>query len=405
MELSVFGLSVCKNPSTIYHNLVQNSQVMEQTHQVLARKYRPKNFEEFVRQEHITKPLINALTHNRIHHAFLFTGTRGVGKTTLARILAKCLNCQPKITPNPCGTCDSCMEIAGGQSIDIIEFDAASHTKVDDMREILENAQYLPSKSRYKIYIIDEVHMLSKSSFNALLKTLEEPPSHIKFLFATTDPEKLPTTILSRCLHFSLQKINLRDIQQQLEKILTLESIEFDKPALLEIAKHGQGSMRDALSLLDQAIAYGGGKVEMSSIKEMLSLVDIDYIFSLAGHLITGNAKQTLAISKQLSTNGDNLKNTLHNLLEVLHQLSIMLLLPEQSPEQAHTTELKKLTKNASQAQLQLYYQIIVDGIKNFDLAPNSAIAFEMILLRMLAFNPNAPKGSKAEKKKPADPS
>lgn len=377
-------------------NTVQKNKAAKdpQKNQVLARKYRPKNFSEFVGQTHTTKTLSNALESGRLHHAFLFTGTRGVGKTTVARILAKCLNCEQGISATPCGECDSCQEINAGQSMDLIEFDAASHTRVEEMREVLENAQYLPSKSRYKIYLIDEVHMLSKSSFNALLKTLEEPPSHIKFLLATTDPHKLPITVLSRCLQFNLQKISVSDIKAQLIKLLELENIKFDESALEAIAKHGQGSMRDALSLLDQSIAYGDGQVLISDIKAMLSLVDSDHLLKLLEAIIDNDAKQVLALSAQLSQNGGNLPSTLQSILEVLHQLSIELLLPN-----THN-DLSTLAKKTNQAQIQLYYQIITEGLKSFSFAPNESIGFEMALLRMLAFNLNVDE-AQVEKKKP----
>lgn len=356
-------------------------------HQVLARKYRPKNFAEFIGQDHVAKTLINALENNRLHHAFLFTGTRGVGKTTVGRILAKCLNCQTGISAEPCGKCNSCCEIAGGQSLDLIEFDAASRTKVEDMREVLENAQYLPSNSRYKIYLIDEVHMLSKSSFNALLKTLEEPPSHVKFLLATTDPSKLPITILSRCLQFNLQKISTLDIQNQLKKILKLESIKYDDQALFEIAKHGQGSMRDALSLLDQAIAYGNGQVKMVQISKMLGLINDNYVDLILAAIINNDTGEMLALSEKLYQNGNNLEEVLSQLLEALHQLSILNLLPDYQKMSTYATDLSKYTKQINQAQIQLYYQIISEGIKRFALAPNEKIAFEITLLRVLAFN------------------
>ena len=364
-------------------------------HQVLARKYRPKDFSEFVGQQHVVKTLSNALESGRLHHAFLFTGTRGIGKTTVARILAKCLNCEKGIRAKPCGVCDSCQEINVGQSMDLIEFDAASHTKVEDMREVLENAQYLPSKSRYKIYLIDEVHMLSKNSFNALLKTLEEPPKHIKFLLATTDPHKLPITVLSRCLQFNLQKISLSDIKEQLVKLLKAEKIKFDTPALVEIARHGQGSMRDALSLLDQAIAYGNGSVKLKDIKTMLGLIDTDHMIELMQYLVENKAEKVLKLSEKLSQNGDNFLNTLHHLLDLLHQLSVTILLPDDAQEDKQYQALQKIISHTNQAQIQLYYQIVTQGVRDFNLAPNEKIAFEMILLRMLAFNPQ-----NAQKKK-----
>ncbi len=354
-----------------------------ENYQVLARKYRPKNFAEFIGQAHSVKTLMNALNHNFLHHAFLFTGTRGVGKTTIARILAKCLNCEKGISDTPCGTCNSCLEIAGGRSMDLIEFDAASRTKVEDMREILENAQYLPSKSRYKIYLIDEVHMLSKSSFNALLKTLEEPPSHIKFLLATTDPQKLPITVLSRCLRFNLQRISQADIGKQLAHILNAEKINFDETALKHIANYGEGSMRDALSLLDQAIAYGNGQVKIDEVSAMLGLVEHDSVVMLAKYLLHDEVKKTLALSEKLVNSGNNLRHTLSNLAELFHRLAIIKLADELETDKT----LSALASNVSQAELQLYYQISIDGQKQLGFAPNEQIGFEMVLLRILAFN------------------
>ena len=354
-----------------------------ENYQVLARKYRPKNFAEFVGQTHSVKTLMNALNRQFLHHAFLFTGTRGVGKTTIARILAKCLNCEKGISDTPCDACNSCLEIAQGQSMDLIEFDAASRTKVDDMREILENAQYLPSKSRYKIYLIDEVHMLSKSSFNALLKTLEEPPSHIKFLLATTDPQKLPITVLSRCLQFNLQKISQTDIEKQLAHILNTEKIDFDKAALKHIANYGEGSMRDALSILDQAIAYSSGQVKIDEITAMLGLVKRGDVVTLAKYLLQDEGKKTLEISKKLINSGNNLRHILIDLAELLHRLAIIKFAGELETDK----ELSTLASNITQAELQLYYQITIDGQKQLDFAPNEQIGFEMVLLRILAFN------------------
>lgn len=355
-------------------------------HQVLARKYRPQNFREFVGQVHVTKTLINALKTKRLHHAFLFAGTRGVGKTTIARILAKCFNCQANISPTPCGKCNSCLSIADGQSLDLIELDAASRTKVEDMREVLENAQYLPTASRYKIYLIDEVHMLSTNSFNALLKTLEEPPKHIKFLLATTDPHKLPITILSRCLQFNLEKINKATIEKQLAKLLKLESISFDKEALSEIARHGDGSMRDALSLLDQAIAYGGGKVELEQIKSMLGLIDTSWTNRLLKAIFNADAEQILTISDKLYQHGYHLLEALQSLLEAFHQLSIALLLPNYKKYSLSGLDLAPLKSKTTQAQVQLYYQIVNDGIKHFDYTGNEKQTFEITLLRLLSF-------------------
>ncbi|MBE8190290.1 MAG: DNA polymerase III subunit gamma/tau, partial [Candidatus Thioglobus sp.] len=270
-------------------------------YQVLARKYRPHTFSEMVGQTHTVKTLVNALDGNNLHHGFLFTGTRGVGKTTIARIFAKSINCEKGVSSKPCGKCETCLEIDKGQSVDLIELDAASHTGVDNMRDILENAQYMPTKNRYKIYLIDEVHMLSKSSFNALLKTLEEPPEHIKFLLATTDPQKLPITVLSRCLQFNLQKLNHEEILGQLKFIMEAEKLTFEEAALSQIADFGDGSMRDALSLLDQSIAYGNGSVMSKDIKAMLGLVLHDDILILATHLFNQDAKEVMNFIKDLA--------------------------------------------------------------------------------------------------------
>ncbi len=371
---------------------------MRKKYQVLARKYRPKLFSEFISQEHTVKALTNALDSNRLHHAFLFTGTRGIGKTTIARILAKCMNCEQGISSKPCNSCSSCEEINNAQSIDLIEFDAASHTGVSDIREILENSQYLPSKSRYKIYLIDEVHMLSKSSFNALLKTLEEPPSHIKFLLATTDAKKLPITVLSRCLQFNLQKIPVKAIEEQLVKILNKEKIKFQTKALTYIASAGEGSMRDALSILDQAIAYCANNITEKKIKSMLGLVNHNQILKLVQGLINNKPQTVLDISEHISQSGDSFHNTLNELLVLLHKLSIANLMPDADIDD----DIISLAKNTEQAKLQLYYQIGIDGLKYLDYAPNEHIGFNMALMRMLAFanSNNKNKTTKEEKKK-----
>lgn len=355
---------------------------MAEKYQVLARKYRPKLFSEFIGQTHIVQALTNALDNQRIHHAFLFTGTRGVGKTTIARILAKCINCEQGISSTPCDNCDSCCEINNANSMDLIEFDAASYTGVNDIREILENAQYLPSKSRCKIYLIDEVHMLSKSSFNALLKTLEEPPSHIKFLLATTDAKKLPITVLSRCLQFNLQKISTQDITKQLEKILKKEKIKFSKKAVQQIAEYGEGSMRDAQSILDQAIAYCAGNITDKSIKSMLGVINHNQILDLIDNIINNNAQIVLDISNSIYEQGDSFYNALKELLILLHKLSIAHLIPASNADK----KIAKLITKTSQAKLQLYYQIVIDGLKYLDLAPNEHTGFNMVLIRMLSF-------------------
>jgi len=296
---------------------------MSEHYEVLARKYRPHNFKELVGQTHTIRTLVNALDSDNLHHGFLFTGTRGVGKTTIARIFAKSVNCEEGVSSNPCGECATCIEIDKGQSVDLIELDAASHTGVDHMREILDNAQYTPTKNLYKIYLIDEVHMLSKSSFNALLKTLEEPPSHIKFLLATTDPKKLPITILSRCLQFNLNKLSHDEILNHLKFVMNEESLKFDDNALSKIAEFGNGSMRDALSLLDQSISFGNGSVLEKDLKEMLGLINHDEINHLASLVCDRDAEKILLFVKKMAHKGENLSNALKDLTSLFHKISI----------------------------------------------------------------------------------
>jgi DNA polymerase-3 subunit gamma/tau len=353
---------------------------MNKEYQVLARKYRPHSFSELVGQTHTVKTLVNALETNNLHHAFLFTGTRGVGKTTLARILAKSINCEQNLSSTPCGTCQTCLEIDKGQSIDVLELDAASHTGVDHMREILENAQYAPSKNRYKIYLIDEVHMLSKSSFNALLKTLEEPPKHIKFLFATTDPQKLPITILSRCLQFNLSRLSIEEIYTQLVYILKAENITFEEPAIQQIAIFGNGSMRDALSLLDQSIVFSQNNVRLQDIKAMLGLVADKDIKTLATYLFKNDAKNMVDFVAKLVHRGENLNNALKDLSALFHAVSLAQTLGDA------TEEVQKLSTLISPQDLQVFYQMALHGIRDMAFAPNEQVGFEMTLLRMLAF-------------------
>ena len=357
---------------------------MSEHYQVLARKYRPHTFEELVGQTHTVKTLVNALNNNTLHHGFLFTGTRGVGKTTIARIFAKSINCEQGVSANPCGKCTTCIEIDKGQSIDLIELDAASHTGVDHMREILENAQYLPTKDRFKVYLIDEVHMLSKSSFNALLKTLEEPPKHIKFLLVTTDPQKLPVTVLSRCLQFSLNKLTHDEILTQLKFIMGSEGLDYEESALSKIADFGNGSMRDALSLLDQSISYGNGSVLEKDIQAMLGLVQHDDIVELATLLVERKPAEIIAFVRKLAHQGENLSNALKDLTSLIHQISIAQML-------AYNTEISKevhaLANQISVHDLQLYYQIAINGQKDMIHAPSEQIGLEMTLLRMIAFH------------------
>jgi len=365
---------------------------MSEPYQVLARKYRPHTFGEMVGQTHTTKTLINALDANNLHHGFLFTGTRGVGKTTIARIFAKSINCESGVSSTPCGICPTCVEIDSGQSIDLIELDAASHTGVDNMRDILENAQYMPTKNRYKIYLIDEVHMLSKSSFNALLKTLEEPPEHVKFLLATTDPHKVPVTVLSRCLQFTLQKLTHDEILGQLKFIMDAEDFKYEESALGQIADFGNGSMRDALSLLDQSISYGNGSVMESDIKDMLGLVAYDDIITLAKHLINQDAKACISFVKELSHKGENLTQALKDLSTLFHQISIAQIIDNSGI----SNDIKTLSTQISNQDLQLFYHIAINGNKDMPIAPSEQIGLEMTLLRMLTFHSEAP----SEKKK-----
>lgn len=355
---------------------------MSEHYQVLARKYRPHKFGELVGQTHAKKTLINALDANNLHHAFLFTGTRGVGKTTIARLFAKSINCEAGVSSTPCGTCPTCLEIDRGQSIDLIELDAASHTGVDNMRELLENAQYMPTKNRYKIYLIDEVHMLSKSSFNALLKTLEEPPEHVKFLLATTDPQKLPITVLSRCLQFTLSQLSHEEILGQLKFIMDAESLTYEESALSRIAEFGNGSMRDALSLLDQSISYGKGTVTSKDIKAMLGLVHHDDIITLAQHLFNQDAKAVIEFIKELAHRGENLSNALKDLSSLFHQISLVQIVGGESKD-----DIKTLAAHISNQNLQIFYQMAINGSRDMSLAPSEQIGFEMTLLRMLAFH------------------
>jgi len=359
------------------------------SYQVLARKWRPQNFQELVGQEHVQRALVNALNDDRLHHAYLFTGTRGVGKTTIARIFSKSLNCETGITSTPCGQCATCVEIAEGRYVDLIEVDAASRTGVDDTRELLENVQYAPTRGRYKVYLIDEVHMFSKSSFNALLKTLEEPPPHVKFLLATTDPQKLPVTILSRCLQFNLKRLPISLIISHLQHILTQENVEHNVSALQLIAEAADGSMRDALSLLDQALAFGGGVIREQEVRDMLGSVSRDKVIGLVKALLQRDATQTMKVVAELAEMSPDFENVLAELLSLLHHMSLAKTVPEALDEFVSAREiLLKLSEEVSAEDLHLFYQIALIGRRDLPLSPDARNGFEMIMLRMLAFRP-----------------
>lgn len=359
------------------------------TYQVLARKWRPKNFQEMVGQTHVLKALINALDSDRVHHAFLYTGTRGVGKTTLARILAKALNCERGVSSKPCGKCSACVEIDAGNFVDLIEVDAASRTKVEDTRELLDNVQYAPTRGRFKIYLIDEVHMLSTHSFNALLKTLEEPPAHIKFLLATTDPQKLPVTILSRCLQFNLKRLSIEQIAQQLEKILKSEKIKFEDEGVRAIARAADGSMRDALSLMDQAISYANGKLTSAVVLEMLGSIQQSIYYDIVKALVDNQANQLMDIVQQAAQFSPNYMNLLDDLISFLHRIALVQLAPEAVDDWYEDKDkLKELAALLDEEQLQLFYQIALHGKKDLPLSPDAKSGFEMLMLRMLAFQP-----------------
>ncbi|HKY69639.1 MAG TPA: DNA polymerase III subunit gamma/tau [Gammaproteobacteria bacterium] len=363
------------------------------SYQVLARKWRPKLFSELIGQPHVTKVLTHALGTMRVHHAYLFTGTRGVGKTSLARIFAKCLNCEEGVTPQPCGVCPTCQEIDQGRFPDLLEIDAASRTRVEETRELLENVPYLPTKGRFKIYLIDEVHMLSTSSFNALLKTLEEPPAHIKFILATTDPQRLPVTVLSRCLRFNLRPITQDEIFQKLQCILKEEKIKSEDPALVLIARAAKGSMRDALSLLEQAIGLGAGKVEMGTVKEMLGRSHETLNYNLVEKLLQCDARGIYRTIQEMAQNGADFESNLEQLLLILHALNVVCMIPECRDEVLLDIEipeaLLEMAKEHPPEALQLFYQIGINGRKDFMLSPEPRMGFEMLLLRMLAFLPS----------------
>ena len=347
------------------------------TYEVLARRLRPSRFSELIGQDQTVRALANALDSGRLHHAYLFTGTRGVGKTTVARILAKCLNCEKGITSDPCGSCSACAEIKENRFMDLIEVDAASRTGVDDTRELLENAQYLPSRGRFKVYLIDEVHMLSTASFNALLKTLEEPPEHIKFLLATTDPKKVPVTVLSRCLQFQLRNLSSDSITNYLQKVLDDEGVGYEIPAIEVIAKNAQGSARDALSLTDQAIAFGDGSISHENVVDLLGVVGRDEVNAMLEALESGSSQRVFQFSAELAERNTSFSELLKGMIESLHEMAVKISLG------------KSIDKTFSAEELQLYYQIALVGLRDINIVPDERSGFEMTLLRMLSFSPH----------------
>ena len=372
------------------------------SYQVLARKWRPANFAQMVGQEHVLQALVNALDSERLHHAYLFTGTRGVGKTTVARIFAKSLNCDKGITSKPCGSCSSCLEIDEGRSVDLIEIDAASRTGVEDMRELLDNTQYVPTRGRFKIYLIDEVHMLSKHSFNALLKTLEEPPPHIKFLLATTDPQKLPVTVLSRCLQFNLKRMSKQQIKSHLEYLLEEEKIENEATALVLLASAADGSMRDALSLLDQAIAYGGGSVLQHTVETMLGSISREYLFKLFDALLQQDAVAIMREARNIISHNPDYQRVCAEMISVLQQMALLQSgVDIDSADDMPDEQIGNLSARLSSEEIQLYYQIILQGRHDLNISPDEAAGFEMLMLRLLAFSPDndLKKHMSAEKK------
>ena len=356
------------------------------SYQVLARKWRPRRFEDMAGQGHVLRALVNALDHQRLHHAYLFTGTRGVGKTTVARIFAKALNCETGISSRPCGQCQACREIDAGRFVDLIEVDAASRTKVEDTRELLENVQYAPGYGRFKVYLIDEVHMLSGHSFNALLKTLEEPPPHVKFLLATTDPQRLPVTVLSRCLQFNLKRLPAAEIEAYLATVTKAEKVAAEPAALRQLAAAADGSMRDGLSLLDQAIAFGGGAVKAVEVGAMLGTLDRAHVLGLLGALAAGEGAALLDRVAEMAELAADFEQVLADMLSLLQRIAVVQVVPAAATDD--DAPLRELARLMAPEEVQLYYQIALLGRRDLGLAPEPRSAFEMILLRMLAFRP-----------------
>ncbi len=368
------------------------------SYQVLARKYRPRTFASMAGQEHVLQALVNGLDNGRLHHAYLFTGTRGVGKTTVARVLAKCLNCEQGVGSQPCGECGACRAIDEGRFVDLIEVDAASRTRVEDTRELLDNVQYAPTQGRYKIYLVDEVHMLSTHSFNALLKTLEEPPPHVKFLLATTDPQKVPVTILSRCLQFNLKRLPASLISDYLGGILEQEGIDAEGPALARLARAADGSMRDALSLTDQALAFGGGEVRDDDVRGMLGSIEDHSVLEILEALVSRDGGELMAVVERLAERTPDFNDVLAAILTQLHGLSLRQTVPE-AVDQDHPdhARLQALAEALPAEDVQLFYQIGLTGRRDLPLAPEPRMGFEMVLLRMLAFRPdNAAEGGQS---------
>jgi len=370
------------------------------SYQVLARKWRPRNFTEMVGQEHVVRALSNALDHDRLHHAYLFTGTRGVGKTTLARILSKSLNCETGVSASPCGECSICREIDEGRFVDLLEVDAASKTGVDDTRELLENVPYAPVRGRYKVYLIDEVHMFSGHSFNALLKTLEEPPPHVKFLLATTDPQKVPVTVLSRCLQFNLKRLPVEQIEGQFRHILEAEQVAFEPAALGVLARAADGSMRDGLSLLDQAIAFGGGAVNSADVRAMLGVVATERLPRMIDAVQRGEAAEVMAEVEAISEHAPDFAGLLREVVTVLHRIAVLQQVP--AAAQASWGEidtLRPLAVRIPAEEVQLYYHIALTGQRDLPLAPDERSGFEMVMLRMLAFRPDTAEDTEVEER------
>ncbi|RDS80530.1 DNA polymerase III subunit gamma/tau [Dyella monticola] len=380
------------------------------SYQVLARKWRPRKFAELVGQEHVVRALTNALDSGRMHHAYLFTGTRGVGKTTIARIFAKSLNCERGESADPCGECAVCTAVDAGRFVDLLEIDAASNTGVDDVREVIENAQYAPARGRFKVYLVDEVHMLSKPAFNALLKTLEEPPPHVKFLLATTDPQKLPVTVLSRCLRFNLKRLLPDQIAGQMRHILGAEHIEYDDQAIAELARAADGSLRDGLSLLDQAIAYGGGTLKAPDVRAMLGSVERGQVLGLLDALAAGDGSALMAECARIASFSPDFGSVLDDLAGALHRIQLIQLVPGYRPDSHDGDEpaLIGLAERMAAEDVQLYYQIATTGRRDLALAPDTRTGFEMALLRMLAFRPSddaTPTVASSGGQRPAAPS